>query len=130
MIGRPFNFNDYDHLGFVAVNGNETREFEDFYGIESFILGEPEDDLEPHLDWQFGIKGRELYHPSTKEEAETQMAEFEEKCRLEAWEKSFKNEDNSIFTPKREWLESELKSVTEQIEDLQTKKRRLEEILK
>jgi hypothetical protein len=128
MIGRPSEFVNIDEFEFIAVNKDERKEFKTFYGLESFILGEP-DDLESHFDWQFGIKGRELITVSTEEPIK-QMNEFEEKCRWEVWQKYVKTEDNSDFTPKREWLESELKSVSDQIENLQCKKRRLEEILK
>jgi hypothetical protein len=131
MIGRPSEFVDADEFDFVATKeGEEPKEFEYLCEVREFIIGEPEDGIEAYSGWKFGIKGRELHDPKTPEEAKVQMTEFENKCRLEVWQKMRKNEENTIFTAKREWLEGELKSVSEQIETLQNKKRRLEEILK
>jgi hypothetical protein len=129
MVGRPSEFVDIDEFEFVATQGDNIQDFKSFYGLQSFILGEPDDGIESHTDWHFGIKGRELSYATSNEEAQKAMTAFEDECRWEVWEKLYKNEENSIFTPKREWLESELKSVSGQLENLQNKKRRLEEIL-
>jgi hypothetical protein len=130
MIGRPSEFVDPDNFDFVVTKeGEEPKEFDHLCEVREFIIGEHEDDIEPHPGWKFGIKGRELYAPTTPEEAEIQMTELEDKCRLEVWKNMRKNEENTIFTPKREWLEGELASVSAQIVTLQKKKRRLEEIL-
>lgn len=130
MIGRPSEFVHVDEFEFVATKEEEQpKEFEHFCELREFIIGEREDGIEAHPGWKFGIKGKELYAPKTQEEAKVQMTELEEKCRLEVWQKMRKNEENTVFTAKREWLEGELKSVSAQIETLQNKKRRLEEIL-
>lgn len=65
------------------------------------------------------------------EEAKSRMEELERKCRQETWEAlECKHEDNTKCTPKREWLEGELRSMEGQMEQLQKKKRRLEILLK
>jgi hypothetical protein len=121
--------NAHDEFEFVATQGDNVQDFKSFDELQSFILGEPDDGIESHTDWHFGIKGRKLYSATSKEEAEKAMATFEDKCRWEVWENLDKNEENTTYTPKREWLESELKSVSGQLEKLQNKKRRLEKIL-
>lgn len=129
MVERPSEFVDIDEFEFVATQGDNVQDFKSFDELQSFILGEPDDGIESHTDWHFGIKGRKLYSATSKEEAEKAMATFEDKCRWEVWENLDKNEENTTYTPKREWLESELKSVSGQLEKLQNKKRRLEKIL-
>lgn len=47
---------------------------------------------------------------------------------LKDW-KSYKHEDNTVFTPKQEWAKRELESVSGQIEQLSGKKQKLEKIL-
>lgn len=71
------------------------------------------------------------YSPKNKEEAEAALVELEKRLIREEWEDfDHYNEDNTIFTPKRAWLEGELVNVNHQIEDYQKKKQKLENLLK
>lgn len=106
---------------FFATFEGHTEEFDGFNFLESFILGEPEDESPPHLEYTFGIKGGKTIYTASKENLE--------KCKLEAWEKDYKHDDNTVFTPKPEWFKRELESVSGQIEQLSGKKQKLEKIL-
>lgn len=130
MIGKPSEFVEIDEFEFVAKQGDDVKEFKDIYDLQEFIFGVPEDNIESHLDWQFGINGLELMSANNKEEAETMFQTLLDSCRLKSWEKlERKDEENTDFYPKREWLETQLVTVTGEIENLQRKKRRLEELL-
>lgn len=97
---------------FFATFEGRTEEFDDFDRLKSFILGEPE--------YTFGVKGGKITYIG---------GENLEKCKLEAWENDYKDDDNTVFTPKPEWFKRELESVSGQIEQLSGKKQKLEKIL-
>lgn len=106
---------------FFASFEGHTEEFDSFYRLESFILGEPEDEAPPHLEYSFGVKGGKTVYTGKQNL---------EKCKQEAWEKGYKCNENTVFTPKLEWFKRELESVSEQIEQLSGKKQKLEALLK
>lgn len=145
MDMTPNEFVDIDGFPFEAreeSSGNtplqtpktpKTVSFDTFYGLQAFVLGEPDDGMEPHYGWRFGVFTGDTpmtYIAATKEEAESAIEDLDRKCRQIAWEKlPWKGEDNTVFRPKRKWLETKYESVTNEIEDLRAKKHRLLEML-
>ena len=130
MDMSPSKFVDIDSFQFEAKQGDDVMSFTSFYHLQSFILGEPDDGLEPHYGLKFGVSGKTAYQPTNKEEAEKAVAALELECRQSVWKDlSYKDEDNTVFRPKRKWLEEEYSSMDHRIQDLKDKKQRLAELL-
>lgn len=129
---------DLDDLTFWAkeTEGSVSPTiFTSFYKLKVHIIGEPEDGIdETHLDWvSFGCSNYDFTYRlnGDPEKAEKDLYELEEKCQRKVWESTeSRNEYNTIFHPKKRWLEDELDSVKHQMEDLKRKKIKLEELLK
>ncbi len=123
---------DINGIIFKAMGNNgNTVTFDSFYGLCSFILGEPDDNIDPHIGMDFGAYELGfVYSATNKNEAEAALKNLEAKCKQIEWEElPYHDDDNTIYYPKRKWLEQEYENIVNDIDKLQRKKQKLDQLL-